>query len=124
MSDDSNPESIQLDRFLKVMNVILKDRRYQSEPESKILRAFQVLDPQNKGYLTEEEFRNYLCKEGNHEQTAKTRFSPTIFSSIVPGEPFNDEEFQDFLAIALDDESSRTCTYKDFLQHLVVEEND
>lgn len=65
MSDDSNPESIQLERFLKVMNVILKDRRYQSEPESKILRAFQVLDPQNKGYLTEEEFRNYLCKEGN-----------------------------------------------------------
>ena len=46
------------------MNIILKDRRYQGETESKILRAFQVLDSQNNGHLTEEEFRNYLCKEG------------------------------------------------------------
>lgn len=64
MSDDSNPESIHLERFLSVMNLILKDRRYQGEPESKILRAFQVLDSQNNGHLTEDEFRNYLCKEG------------------------------------------------------------
>lgn len=103
MSDDSNPEFIHLERFLSVMNVVLKDRRYLGEPESKILRAFQVLDSENKGYLTEDEFRNYLCKEG---------------------EPFNDEEFQDFMTIALDDESNRICTYKDFLQHLVVEDND
>lgn len=40
------------------------------------------------------------------------------------GEPFNDEEFQDFMTIALDDESNRVCTYKDFLQNLVVEDND
>jgi Ca2+-binding EF-hand superfamily protein len=64
MSDDSNPDSIQLERFLSVMNIILKDHRYQGEPESKILRAFQVLDANNKGYLNEEELRNYLCKEG------------------------------------------------------------
>jgi len=64
MSDDSNPESIHLERFLSVMNLILKDRRYQGEPESKILRAFQVLDTENNGYLTEDEFRSYLCKEG------------------------------------------------------------
>lgn len=64
MSDDSNPDSIHLERFLNVMNLILKDRRYQGEPESKILRAFQVLDSDNKGQLTEEEFRNFLCKEG------------------------------------------------------------
>jgi len=64
MSDDSNPESIHLERFLSVMNGVLKDRRYQGEPESKILRAFQVLDTENNGYLTEDEFRSYLCKEG------------------------------------------------------------
>lgn len=72
MSDDSNPESIHLERFLSVMNLILKDRRYQGEPESKILRAFQVLDTQNNGYLTEDEFRNYLCKEGERSSS----FSP------------------------------------------------
>ena len=64
MLDDSNPDSITLERFLSVMNLILKDRRYQGEPESKIMRAFQVLDSQNKGFLTEEQFRSYLCKEG------------------------------------------------------------
>ncbi len=42
----------------------------------------------------------------------------------IIGEPFNDEEFQDFMTIALDDESNRICTYKDFLQNLVVEDND
>lgn len=68
MSDDSNPEFIHLERFLSVMNVVLKDRRYLGEPESKILRAFQVLDSENKGYLTEDEFRNFLCKEGSRER--------------------------------------------------------
>lgn len=43
---------------------------------------------------------------------------------IVLGEPFNDEEFQDFMTIALDDEANHICTYKDFVQHLVVEDND
>ena len=65
MSDDSNPESIHLEKFLKEMEQILKDNRYQSEPESKILRAFQVLDSESKGYLTIEALRDYLCKEGN-----------------------------------------------------------
>ena len=36
----------------------------------------------------------------------------------------SDEEFQDFMTIALDDESDRICTYKDFIQNLVVEDND
>ncbi|CAF0782704.1 unnamed protein product [Didymodactylos carnosus] len=65
MADDSNPEYIHLERFLSLMTGILKDRRYQSEPESKILRAFQVLDTQNNGHLTEDELRQILCKEGN-----------------------------------------------------------
>ncbi|CAF0933957.1 unnamed protein product [Didymodactylos carnosus] len=102
MSDDSNPEYIHLERFLNLMTGILKDRRYQSEPESKILRAFQVLDTQNNGSLTEDELHQILCKEG---------------------EPFNEEEFQDFMTIALDNETTRICTYKDFLSHLVVEDD-
>jgi Ca2+-binding EF-hand superfamily protein len=60
------------------MNIILKDRRYQGEPESKILRAFQVLDTQNNGYLTEDEFRNYLCKEGNQS----SNLSLNIYLSV------------------------------------------
>lgn len=122
MSDDSNPEFIHLERFLSVMNVVLKDRRYLGEPESKILRAFQVLDSENKGYLTEDEFRSFLCKEGR--KTLCFGDEVFIIRSSRLGEPFNDEEFQDFMTIALDDESNRICTYKDFLQHLVVEDID
>ena len=81
MSDDSNPDSIHLERFLNVMNLILKDRRYQGEPESKILRAFQVLDSDNKGHLTEEEFRNFLCKEG--ESVVRICRLDSIFSFAV-----------------------------------------
>ena len=79
MSDDSNPDSIHLERFLNVMNLILKDRRYQGEPESKILRAFQVLDSDNKGYLTEEEFRNFLCKEGTSFRRVPRRWGIFAF---------------------------------------------
>jgi Ca2+-binding EF-hand superfamily protein len=122
MSDDSNPEAIHLERFLTVMNVILKDRRYQGQPESKILRAFQVLDRDNKGYLSEEELQNYLCKDGQSYEDAKKRVSPSF--TFFLGDPFTDEEFQDFMVMALDDESNRICTYKDFLQQLVVEDND
>lgn len=83
MSDDSNPESIHLERFLSVMNGILKDRRYQGEPESKILKAFQVLDAQNNGFLTEEEFRNFLCKEGiSIRKEIKFYVSKSIISDI------------------------------------------
>lgn len=122
MSDDSNPESIHLEKFLSVMNVILKDRRYQGEPESKILRAFQVLDPDNNGFLREEDLQNYLCKEGKKQCDEPPSFIHP--HSTLLGEPFNDEEFQDFMTIALDDESDRICTYKDFIQNLVVEDND
>lgn len=83
MSDDSNPDFIHLERFLSEMNGVLKDRRYQGEPESKILRAFQVLDAENKGYLTEDEFRNYLCKEGSLNETCLRSFDRCPFYFFI-----------------------------------------
>ena len=39
-------------------------RRYRPEPEEKLLKAFQVLDVDNKGYLTQDEITNALQNEG------------------------------------------------------------
>ena len=38
--------------------------RYKASPEDVLLRAFRVLDQDNKGYLTEEELKNHMTKEG------------------------------------------------------------
>ena len=44
--------------------LILHFCRYKPTPEDQILRAFQVLDADNKGYLTQEELTKYMTEEG------------------------------------------------------------
>ena len=43
---------------------LTQQTRYVSASEDTILRAFQVLDTESKGFLTEEELLKYMCEEG------------------------------------------------------------
>ena len=38
--------------------------RYKPAPEDQIMKAFEVLDQENKGYLTAEELTKYMSEEG------------------------------------------------------------
>ena len=38
--------------------------RYKPAPEDQIMKAFEVLDQENKGYLTTEELTKYMSEEG------------------------------------------------------------
>lgn len=55
---------IRFEKFEPVMLKTLLERRYKPAPEDQIMKAFEVLDQENKGYLTTEELTKYMTEEG------------------------------------------------------------
>ncbi|XP_045652222.1 dynein regulatory complex protein 8 isoform X2 [Ursus americanus] len=55
---------IRFEKFLPVMTEVLLERRYRPIPEDTLLRAFEVLDPSKRGFLTKEELIKYMTEEG------------------------------------------------------------
>ena len=52
-----------------MMSRVLMDKsRYRPEPEDRIVKAFQVLDKENKGFLTQEELQRYMTTEGEERE--------------------------------------------------------
>ncbi|XP_066036508.1 dynein regulatory complex protein 8 isoform X1 [Chamaea fasciata] len=91
---------VHLEKFLPVVTKVLLDRRFRPIPEDVILHAFEALDENKRGYITKEDLVKHLTEEG---------------------EPFNQEEMEDMLAIALDPETD-TLHYRDYRKKLVVDE--
>lgn len=46
------------------MKSLLFLNRYKAAPEDQIMKAFEVLDQENKGYLTTEELTKFMSEEG------------------------------------------------------------
>lgn len=92
---------IRLEKFLPMITKVLMERRYRSIPEDAILRAFQVLDSDGKGYLDPEELTRYMTEEG---------------------EPFTQEEMEEMLSAAVDPDKNLVF-YKDHVSMMAVEEN-
>ncbi|XP_032830996.1 dynein regulatory complex protein 8 isoform X2 [Petromyzon marinus] len=92
---------IRLEKFLPMITKVLMERRYRSIPEDAILRAFQVLDSEAKGYLDPEELTRYMTEEG---------------------EPFTQEEMEEMLSAAVDPDKNLVF-YKDHVSMMAVEEN-
>merc|ERR1712179_625333 len=91
---------IRFEKFLPMMTKVLMERRYKPMPEDQILKAFQVLDTDMKGYLTVEELTKYMTEEG---------------------EPFAQEEMEEMISAAVDPEK-KTVLYKDYASVMAVEE--
>ncbi|KAM9273075.1 dynein regulatory complex protein 8 [Cariama cristata] len=91
---------VHLEKFLPVMTKVLLDRRYRPIPEDVLLRAFEALDENKRGYITKEELVKYLTEEG---------------------EPFTQEEMEDMLSTALDPETN-TVRYRDYISMMLVDE--
>jgi len=91
---------IRFEKFLPMMTKVLMERRYKPSPEDQILKAFQVLDTDMKGYLTVEELTKYMTEEG---------------------EPFAQEEMEEMISAAVDPEK-KTVLYKDYASVMAVEE--
>ncbi|CAH3178304.1 unnamed protein product [Porites lobata] len=91
---------IRFEKFEPAMLKILLERRYKPAPEDQIMKAFEVLDQENKGYLTTEELTKYMSEEG---------------------EPFTQEEMEEMLSAAVDPDKG-IVFYKDFVSMMVVED--
>jgi len=82
------------------MKSLLFLNRYKAAPEDQIMKAFEVLDQENKGYLTTEELTKFMSEEG---------------------EPFTQEEMEEMLSAAVDPDKG-IVFYKDFVAMMVVED--
>ena len=103
MRDPDTPSQfIQRQRFESVMLRVMKFQNDKAaeipkDSEEKILRAFQALDKDNKGYLEPDELREFM--------TVKAR------------NPFSAEEFENMLNAAQDPET-QSVFYEDYAEVL------
>ncbi|XP_029438861.1 dynein regulatory complex protein 8 isoform X1 [Rhinatrema bivittatum] len=100
--EDEEPTGyIRFEKFLPMMTRVLLERRYRPSTEDVLLRAFEVLDQNRKGFLTKEELMKYMTEEG---------------------EPFTQEEMEEMISAAVDPEQ-QVVHYRDYISMMVVEEH-
>ncbi|CAK8677589.1 dynein regulatory complex protein 8-like [Clavelina lepadiformis] len=91
---------IRFEKFLPMMTHILMERRYKPAPEDQLLKAFEVLDVEKKGFLSQDEITKYMNDEG---------------------EPFTQEEMEEFMSAAVDPDRG-VVLYKDYVSVMAVED--
>ncbi|XP_017125594.1 dynein regulatory complex protein 8 [Drosophila elegans] len=89
---------VHLTKFLPHVSQLLMERKMEPAPPEKILQAFKILDPENKGYLTKESFGKLMMEEG---------------------EPFTQEEMDEMWPVAIDPISGH-IPYEFYLNQLMV----
>ncbi|KAF5397238.1 EF-hand calcium-binding domain-containing protein 2 [Paragonimus heterotremus] len=72
---------INLERFLPVMMEAVEQEQFPKASEEELLKAFAVLDPEKRGFITVSEMESLMANEG---------------------EPFTPEELEEMLAAATD----------------------
>ncbi|KAF7254927.1 EF-hand calcium-binding domain-containing protein 2, partial [Paragonimus skrjabini miyazakii] len=72
---------INLERFLPVMMEAIEQEQFPKASEEELLKAFAVLDPEKRGFITVSEMESLMANEG---------------------EPFTPEELEEMLAAATD----------------------
>ncbi|EFX86400.1 hypothetical protein DAPPUDRAFT_35746, partial [Daphnia pulex] len=64
MEGEGTTQFVTLQKFAPTVSGILQQKRFQSATEDLILRAFQTLDSERKGYLTKKELESSLTGSG------------------------------------------------------------
>ncbi|XP_015431813.1 PREDICTED: EF-hand calcium-binding domain-containing protein 2-like [Dufourea novaeangliae] len=96
--EDVENSSVPTDKFVEYMHKAINERKYKpAEPED-LLRAFQLLDPENRGYI----MRDVLEK-----------------AMMEIGEPFSEQEIADMMVIACDPKTKR-INYEHYINLLIV----
>ncbi|EDW48656.1 GM21992 [Drosophila sechellia] len=96
-SEETSGE-VHLTKFLPHVSQLLMERKMEPAPPEKILQAFKILDPENKGYLTKESFGKLMMEEG---------------------EPFTQEEMDEMWPVAIDPISGH-IPYEFYLNQLML----
>ncbi|GAB0098666.1 EF-hand calcium-binding domain-containing protein 2 [Sergentomyia squamirostris] len=96
--EDSNG-TVHLAKFLPHVHQLLLERRMEPAAPEKLLKAFQMLDSEGKGFIP----RDYLTKMMMEE-----------------GEPFSQDELDEMMAIAVDSQTNK-IPYELYINQLMVE---
>ncbi|XP_043526950.1 dynein regulatory complex protein 8-like isoform X2 [Frieseomelitta varia] len=97
--EDVVNNSVPLNKFLEYITKAINERKFKpAEPED-LLKAFQLLDPENRGYIMREDLEKAMMEIG---------------------EPFSKEEINNMMAIACDPETKR-INYEHYINLLLVE---
>ncbi|XP_060817986.1 dynein regulatory complex protein 8-like isoform X1 [Bombus pascuorum] len=89
---------VPLNKFLEYMSKAINERKFKpAEPED-LLKAFQLLDPENRGYIMREDLEKAMMEIG---------------------EPFSKEEISNMMAIACDPQT-RKINYEHYINLLLV----
>jgi Ca2+-binding EF-hand superfamily protein len=90
---------VRFERFEKMAARELNESRFPRDSDDRLLSAFHVLDPEKKGYIEANKLRQLMQKHG---------------------EPFSQEEIEDFLSVAADKESG-LLHYEDYIDLLAAQ---
>ncbi|XP_034170885.1 dynein regulatory complex protein 8 isoform X1 [Osmia lignaria lignaria] len=89
---------VPLNRFLEYMCKAINERKYKpAEPED-LLKAFQLLDPENRGYIVRDDLEKAMMEIG---------------------EPFSKEEINNMMSIACDPDTNK-INYEHYINLLLV----
>lgn len=97
-SEDSSGV-VHMAKFLPHFQQILLENKMKPAAPEKLLKAFQILDAENKGFITREYLSHVLMEEG---------------------EPFTQEENDEMMAVAVDP-STNTIPYELFINQLMID---
>ncbi|KAK4002070.1 dynein regulatory complex protein 8 [Daphnia magna] len=64
MEEDGTTQFVTLQKFVPTVSSVLQQKRFQSATEDLILRAFQTLDSERKGFLSRKELESSLTGSG------------------------------------------------------------
>lgn len=96
--EDSNG-TVHLSKFLPYAHQLLIERKMEPVPIEKLLEAFQVLDPEGKGFVTRDQMTKIMMEEG---------------------EPFSLEELEEMFSCAIDS-GTNTIPYEFYLNQLIID---
>ncbi|XP_014616059.1 PREDICTED: EF-hand calcium-binding domain-containing protein 2-like isoform X2 [Polistes canadensis] len=97
--EDVENNCVPLKKFVEYMHKAINERKFKpAEPED-LLKAFQLLDPDNRGYIMKDELEKTLMEIG---------------------EPFTKDEIADMMSVACDSATKRIY-YEHYINLLIVE---
>lgn len=110
---------VHLSKFLPHIQQILMENKIKPAAPEKLLKAFQILDPEGRGYLTRDSMAKILMEEGEpftqvmHPQAQLNALQFNKQKFILQ------EELDEMMAVAVDP-ATNTIPYEFFINQLMV----
>ncbi|XP_011703460.1 PREDICTED: EF-hand calcium-binding domain-containing protein 2-like isoform X1 [Wasmannia auropunctata] len=95
--EDVESNCVPINRFVEYMSKVINERKFKPAEPEELLKAFQLFDPENRGYIMKEDLEK---------------------STMEIGEPFTKEEVADMMAVACDAETGK-INYEDYINLLI-----